>query len=216
MRFATTAASLITLLANASLALALAPLGPAFQVNSTTAGSQGYGGYTSCGYWKQRQHGIGSGGGQFVVVWESRNYPEYGVFGQRYDSTATPLGGEFEVHTSSMGTQTMPVVAQSASGQFVVAWGSSQFYGYPMDIFAGPSTRAVRRSGRRSRYRRTATSSVATPPITTARRTIRRSRPTRAGSSSSSGRARMPPRTGRTSWAAAWMPRVRRSRARSR
>ena len=137
MRFATTAASLITLLANASLALALAPLGPAFQVNTTTTGDQGYGGYTSCGYWKQRQHGIGSGGGQFVVVWESRNnYPVYGVFGQRYDSTATPLGGEFEVHTSSMGTQTMPVVAQAASGQFVVAWGSSAFYGYPMDIFA--------------------------------------------------------------------------------
>jgi hypothetical protein len=136
MRSATTAASAIALLLQVTPALALAPLAPAFQVNTTTTGDQGYGGYTSCGYWKQRQHGIGSGGGQFVVVWESRNYPEYGVFGQRYDATATPLGGEFEVHTSSMGTQTMPVVAQAASGQFVVAWGSSQFYGYPMDIFA--------------------------------------------------------------------------------
>ena len=136
MRSATTAAFAIALLLQVSPALALAPLGPAFQVNSTTAGSQGYAGYTSCGYWKQRQHGIGSGGGQFVVVWESRDFPEYAVFGQRYDATATSLGGEFEVHASTGGTQTMPVVAQAPSGQFVVAWGSSQFYGYPMDIFA--------------------------------------------------------------------------------
>jgi hypothetical protein len=138
MRSATTAASVFALLAHASLAVALAPLGPAFQVNTTTDGNQGYAGYTSCGYWKQRQHGIGSGGGQFVVVWESRYHDgsEYAVFGQRYDATTTPLGGEFEVHTSTMGTQTMPVVAQAGSGQFVVAWGSSQLYGYPMDIFA--------------------------------------------------------------------------------
>ena len=45
--------------------------------------------------------------GNFVVVWESdgQDGSSSGVFGQRYDSTGAPLGGEFQVNTYTTGDQ---------------------------------------------------------------------------------------------------------------
>src|SRR5262249_9561399 len=44
--------------------------------------------------------------------------------GQRYDSTGTPLGGEFQVNTYTTSGQGRPAVAGDGAGNFVVVWES--------------------------------------------------------------------------------------------
>jgi hypothetical protein len=46
------------------------------------------------------------------------------VFGQRYASSGTPLGSEFQINTYTTGYQISPAVASDAAGNFVVAWQS--------------------------------------------------------------------------------------------
>src|SRR5207248_8684973 len=46
----------------------------------------------------------------------------YGVYAQRYTAAGTPLGGEFQVNTSTSLYQRQPAVAADADGDFVVAW----------------------------------------------------------------------------------------------
>ncbi len=64
--------------------------------------------------------------GNFVVAWDSLdqdgNAP--GVFAQRYDAAATPIGVEFHVNTYTRATQRAPSVAADGSGSFVVLWES--------------------------------------------------------------------------------------------
>jgi hypothetical protein len=67
------------------------------------------------------------GSGNFVVVWTS--YAQIGddkggIFGQRYDSSGDPVGGEFHVNTYTTNYQYGPSVAMDASGSFVVVWTS--------------------------------------------------------------------------------------------
>jgi hypothetical protein len=140
MRLATIAASFLSVVLTASLADALAPLGPPFRVNTFTVGDQGSGDYSSCGYGKYRSQSVASDGSQYIVVWQSdgQDGEDNGVFGQRYDASATALGSEFQVNQITSGNQTTPVVAQAPSGRFVVAWASNAptFSGYPLDIWA--------------------------------------------------------------------------------
>ncbi len=65
--------------------------------------------------------------GDFVVVWESnvQGVEWYGVFGQRFDSNGSPVGGEFQVNTYSTDGQWSASVAMKADGDFVVVWQSS-------------------------------------------------------------------------------------------
>jgi hypothetical protein len=63
------------------------------------------------------------------VVWESEgssgtDSSSLSVQGQRYDSTGTPLGTEFQVNTYTPGQQEYPRVATDTSGNFVVVWTS--------------------------------------------------------------------------------------------
>src|SRR5206468_598967 len=52
------------------------------------------------------------GAGNFVVVWQSDQDGSYtGVFGQRYDSTGTAVGTEFQVNTYTTSQQGYPKVA---------------------------------------------------------------------------------------------------------
>jgi hypothetical protein len=62
--------------------------------------------------------------GNFVVVWASlaQDGSGYGIFGQRYSSSGTPLGGEFRVNTYTTGFQGHPVVGMIPEGYFVVVW----------------------------------------------------------------------------------------------
>jgi hypothetical protein len=89
-------------------------LGGEVQVNSTTAGDQ------------VNARVAMSSDGSSVVVWQSQGQDGsgWGVFGQRYDSTGSPVGSEFQVNTTTLGDQVDPSVAISAQGAFVATWSS--------------------------------------------------------------------------------------------
>ncbi len=90
------------------------PLGTEFQANSYTTSSQ----------WDPAVAADGSG--NFVVVWESygQDGSSDGVFGQRFSSTGSPAGSEFEANTHTTNQQAAPAVAADASGNVVVVWAS--------------------------------------------------------------------------------------------
>ena len=91
-----------------------APLGPEFRVNTLTLAYQGAASVAT------------NPSGDFVVVWQSRGQDGsgFGIFGQRYGSTGTPLGPEFRVNTYTIGYQIEPAIAADPSGNFVVVWTS--------------------------------------------------------------------------------------------
>jgi hypothetical protein len=67
--------------------------------------------------------------GDFVVAWDSggsHDGDSYGVFGQRFNSAGTRLGGEFRVNSYTFGAQGTATVAAEADGDFVVAFQSNQ------------------------------------------------------------------------------------------
>jgi hypothetical protein len=68
--------------------------------------------------------------GNVIVVWKSY-YPDgstYNIFGQRYASSGAPLGGEFEVNTTTDVAQSRPSVAfAGGGGSFVVVWQDDKF-----------------------------------------------------------------------------------------
>jgi hypothetical protein len=90
------------------------PLGGEFRVNTFTTGGQ-----------TQPTAAVaGAGAGNFVVVWSStgQDGSGEGVFAQRYASTGTPLGPEFQVNTYTTGPQRAPSVAAATNGTFLVVW----------------------------------------------------------------------------------------------
>ena len=88
------------------------PLGGEFLVNAYTTGFQGYPAVAA------------DGSGNFIVVWQGAGPgDDAGIFGQRYNGSGTPLGGEFLVNASyTTGLQGFPAVAANGSGSFVVVW----------------------------------------------------------------------------------------------
>jgi hypothetical protein len=94
------------------------PIGGEFPVNSYVTGRQ------------SRQSVSVDGDGNFVVVWESRQFgmdigqdgDGQGIFGQRLDSSGAPIGGEFQINTYTTFDQERPSVASSDDGAFVVVW----------------------------------------------------------------------------------------------
>jgi hypothetical protein len=91
-------------------------VGPEFQVNTHTTGTQ-------------RAPAVAvDADGDFVVVWQSvggpGTDPDNTVLGQRFDSTATPQGAEFQVNTYTTSFQGGAAVAMDADGNFVVVWNS--------------------------------------------------------------------------------------------
>jgi hypothetical protein len=91
-----------------------APIGGEFRVNTYTTAQQ----YTPDVAFDRD--------GNFVVVWHSFNQDgsDYGIFGQRFDAAAVPLGSEFQVNTYTTGFQYFPRVASDPAGNFVVVWQS--------------------------------------------------------------------------------------------
>ncbi len=103
----------------ALVAIAAAPggavaqlLGPEFQVNSYTTGTQSY------------PRVAADPAGRFVVVWRSdgQDGSEEGAFGQRFDADDAPEGTEFQLNESTAGRQLGARVAKAADGSFVVTW----------------------------------------------------------------------------------------------
>lgn len=100
-----------------------APIGTEFQVNTHTLGHQQFPGIFC------------RTGGDFVVVWESRDQDGdgLGVFGQRFASDGTPLGTEFQANAYTTDNQAAGAVVGGPDGSFVVTWqsyGQDGDYGY--------------------------------------------------------------------------------------
>jgi hypothetical protein len=130
-------ALLVPILAVPALAQKI-PVGPKLQVNTFTAGDQGYQ-YSGCGYSDGRgQAAAGDPAGNFVVVWQSRaqDGDGWGIFGQRYDSAGTPLGAEFQVNSTTTADQRYPRVAMDVAGNFVVVWSGEDSYGSNANVRA--------------------------------------------------------------------------------
>jgi hypothetical protein len=74
--------------------------------------------------------------GNFVVVWQSlgQDGSSYGIFGQRYAATGSPLGAEFRVNSVTASEQRDPAVAADSANHFVVTWESTDFSG--LGVFA--------------------------------------------------------------------------------
>jgi len=96
-----------------------APLGAPFQVNTYTTSDQ------------QDPAVDADADGNFVVVWQSgstsggdpvQDGDGFGVFAQRFTSTAAPVGSEFQVNETTTSRQGYPAVAVDPAGNFVVAW----------------------------------------------------------------------------------------------
>jgi hypothetical protein len=89
------------------------PIGGEFQINT----------YTLNGQLNPAIAFDGSGG--FVVVWDSflgQDGSDAGIFGQRYDSNANPVGGEFQINSFTSNQQRDAAVTRALSGDFVVVW----------------------------------------------------------------------------------------------
>lgn len=91
--------------------------------------------------------------GDAIIAWESRNQDGggRGVYGQRYDSTGTPVGTEFLINTETSQNQDNPSVAIDALGNIVVAWEStgqdgsgSGIYGQRYDSQGNPDGKEFR------------------------------------------------------------------------
>jgi hypothetical protein len=102
-----------------------APLGGEFRVNTYTTFNQAYPAVAADAV------------GNFVVVWQSSSQDGdgYGIFGRRYDATATPLGSEFRVNTYTTGLQGYPAVGTDPAGNFVVVWVSEAQDGNLKGVF---------------------------------------------------------------------------------
>ena len=82
--------------------------------------------------------------GSFVVVWDSdfQDGSNEGIFARRFDAAGVPLGGEFQVNTTTALNQFDAAVAARPDGGFVVVWTGvdSQYWGIFGRIFDSTGT----------------------------------------------------------------------------
>jgi hypothetical protein len=85
-----------------------------FRVNTTTLGAQSDPSIAA----------LPDGG--FVVTWTSTGQDGngYGIYGQRFDASSSPLGSEFLINTTTSSDQSDPSVTALPDGGFVVTWTS--------------------------------------------------------------------------------------------
>ena len=101
------------------------PQGSEFQVSSFTTGNQ------------YRPAVASDANGNFVVAWTSysQDGSGSGIFGQRFDASGLPQGGEFQVNSYTTNSQWAPAVASDANGNFVVVWHSHVQDGSYLGVF---------------------------------------------------------------------------------
>lgn len=99
--------------------------GDDFQVNSYTTELQNV------------AHVASHESGNFVVVWQSwaQDGSNYGVFGQRFNSSGVRQGTEFRVNTYVTGRQDYASIAARPDGRFVVVWTSGGQDGSSYGVF---------------------------------------------------------------------------------
>jgi hypothetical protein len=89
------------------------PQGSEFQVNAYTTGAQ------------DAPVVAFDPAGNFAVAWHSiQDGSLFGVVARRFSAAGTPLGGEFQVNTYTLGHQFSPAVDYDRAGNLVVVWAS--------------------------------------------------------------------------------------------
>lgn len=100
------------------------PLGPQFQVNTTTESDQ---------YYSAVQHD----GRGFLVVWKSFGSaggdPDLSIQARRYAADGSALGGELQVNDHVDGDQKLPRIAKTARGPVMAVWESETSPGTDSD-----------------------------------------------------------------------------------
>lgn len=76
-----------------------------------------------------------AGDGSFVVVWQGQGGYNPAIFGQRFTSSATLIGTEFQVNSYTLAYQSQPTVAADAAGEFVVVWTTYGLDGHSNGVF---------------------------------------------------------------------------------
>jgi len=74
----------------------------------------------------------------YMAVWNSMGQDGSweGVFGRFLDLTGSPWGGEFQVNTTTIGSQIHPALASDGAGRFLALWSSFVGVASGMDLFA--------------------------------------------------------------------------------
>jgi hypothetical protein len=102
------------------------PIGDQFIVNTTRTGAQ------------QNPRVAMNNAGEFVIVWNSEagvGDTERDIFGQRFNSSGSPIGDESQLNACTTGDQRNPAVAMGQIGQFVAVWQSDGQDGSRYGIF---------------------------------------------------------------------------------
>ena len=76
--------------------------------------------------------------GLSLVVWQSNSQDGsgFGIYGQRFDAAAVPVGGEFPVNLFHSGNQSQPSVGLAADHRAVTVWTSDNQDGEATGVFA--------------------------------------------------------------------------------
>ena len=110
--------------------------GLVFQVNIHTA------------YVNQKAPSVAAGSaGDFVVVWQSVRRDGTRIFGQRFNSSGTKTGFEFQVDTDRTRSPLAPKVAADRAGNWLAVWESTVLGGSSFDIFGQQFDRFGNRAG---------------------------------------------------------------------
>ncbi|HEV2320378.1 MAG TPA: hypothetical protein VGV18_11550, partial [Verrucomicrobiae bacterium] len=77
-------------------------------------------------------------GGDYLIVWTSmgQDGSDEGVYGQFVHKGNSPVGNEFLVNTTTLGSQMQPAVASDGQEQFLAIWTSFTFGPNGFDLFA--------------------------------------------------------------------------------
>jgi len=88
------------------------PLGVNFKVNDTESGD--YIGFVDVAM---------NAKGDFVVIWMDNRKNKSDMYGQRYNSTGSPVGCNFQVNNDLLNSSNyLPSVSMNPSGEFIVVW----------------------------------------------------------------------------------------------
>ena len=120
--------------------------------------------------------------GGFVIAWTDNNSTDgsgQGVFAQQYNADGNRLDSQFQVNTTTSGTQNQPAVEGLPGGGFVVSWNGSVL----IQVYGNEAPRS-----RRSRPRATRT-----PPSCSMRRSSMRASTTRTATPCRKSGSRLSP-----------------------
>ncbi|WP_170566128.1 calcium-binding protein [Ruegeria atlantica] len=104
----------------------------------------------------------------FVVTWASHGQDGngWGVYGQRYAANGTAQGSEFQVNTTTVGSQAYSFVTGLADGSFVVTWHSNGQDGLGYGVYGQRYTADGTTQGSEFRVNTHLTSNQTRPSVT--------------------------------------------------